>query len=178
MFDRLRRWLFSLRDETVRELGRQLVDAEMQSDELAKTLEGVNRTCREIMAERDTAERLLNAVAKGIGFEPFDQSWRESPAAAMHAVGAHIDAKLSAIELRASKAEKDAEDLRAALASERHEHEKTTAAKEVAEAQNEAVWQVNELDRARRAAEVAIQNRRKAQAETDARRPPDDDQAA
>jgi hypothetical protein len=86
-----------------------------------------------------------------------------------------LEARCQTIELRASKAEKDADDLRTALADERHEHDKTKKSLEASDEQNEHLWDIVQRDRARVAAEIAIHNRRKAQAETDSKRPPEDE---
>lgn len=176
MLTRLRRWLFHLIDVELRSARSEIhalkTALNKERYEHGHTIESRDRWSG---ATQRTAA-ILEAVRQELGIE--DQLENLTPAAAQHAVGAHLDAMIQAIELRASKAEKDAEDLRAALADERHQHEVTQANLRVASAENMSAWKVIERDRARVSAEMAIANRRKAQAETDARRTPEDESPA
>lgn len=169
---RLRLWLQSRRDESLRSLLRELA-------EIKQALNTERYEHRHTLEQRDRNHLLLSgesailgAVLKGIGFETV------TPAAAQHAVGAHIDARLQAIEVRASQAERIAEDLRSTLTDERREHDQTRGALNASEAENAEAWRRVEKIRAQTAADIAIQARRKAIAETDARRKPEDDESA
>lgn len=178
MFGRIKTWLLSLRDDTVADQQSEIagLKAELATLAAKKAKLGDLATRRLENWRRDT-ERLYAAI-DGVG-RRFDGNLCEySPEAIRDAVKDHVASQVQSIELRASKSEKDVEDLRAALADERRQHDQTRGALNASEAENAEVWQRIEKIRAQTAADIAIQARRKAIAETDARRKPEDDEAA
>lgn len=173
-------WLISLRDSVVAEQRAEIKAWEERGAAYYDELQKLKQSLSDVRGVRTRLLKLIDAILKGIDFpvESVSEEWKDTPATAQAAVGSHVDARLSALQVRASKAEKDAEDLRAALEQERTNHAKTSAKLEVSDEQNEHLWDLLQRDRSRVAAEAAIHNRRRAQAENDARRRSDDEDDA
>ena len=174
MFRRFRTWLTSLRDETVAD---QEAEIRSQSDHIASLVRQRDELSSRLDSLENIRDRLLgliDAILKAIDFTagPVDEAWKDAPAVAMHAVGAHVDRLRAADVRRANEAESAANDLRAEinqfqrqLEAEKRAHEATRHEKKCTEAENRLLSKIHEVDVQRRQAELSALVRQQVEAE-------------
>jgi hypothetical protein len=174
MFRRLRTWFLSLRDSIVADQADEIRSQSERVASLVRQCDELSGRLQSLKHVRDQLLKLIDALWKGIDFpaEAVDESWKETPAAAMHAVGAHVDRMRAADVRRADEAESTANDLRAEinqlqrqLEAEKRAHEATRHEKKCTEAENRLLSKIHEVDVQRRQAELSVLVRQQVEAE-------------
>lgn len=166
MFRRLRTWLLSLRDETVSDQAAEIRAWEERGAAYKQRLDEREESLKHVREVRTRLLKLIDALLKGIDFPiaSVTEEWKNAPAAALHAVGLHLD-RLRASDLeRAERAERKLAEIEHDLAEVRHELDTTSRALEVAEAQNGHLWRTNELLKADISSYLAASHLRTAEA--------------